>query len=164
LPANKDNRGGALHRQKIVKAEALLEGIKKSGAKGELASANLAQWQDYAEEKTPTQADLKNTDRLLLHALGRDVHLQLLPSKRELREIFDDSKRKSPKSPGKGQINPVVEPSLLRSGEVQARTGFKDVLLLLTYVVIVCNDNYEHIQMTSTALTWFEEWFLYLKF
>jgi hypothetical protein len=41
-------------------------------AEGELASANLARWQDYAEEETPTQADLKKTDRLSLHALGQE--------------------------------------------------------------------------------------------
>jgi hypothetical protein len=97
LPANKDNRGCALPRRKIVEAEALLEGTKKSGAQGELASANLARWQDCAEEETATQADLKKTDRLLLHALGRDVHLQASSSRKEIRKIFDDGKRKSPK-------------------------------------------------------------------
>jgi hypothetical protein len=40
----------------------------------------------------------------------------------------------------------------------------KDVLSLLASVVIVYNGDNEHIGTTSTALTWFEEWFFYLEF
>jgi hypothetical protein len=47
LPAKKGNRGGALQRRKIVKVEALVEGTKKSGAEGELASASRQFYAHY---------------------------------------------------------------------------------------------------------------------
>jgi hypothetical protein len=57
----------------------------------------------------------------------------------------------------------VVDPESISGKEVQQRTGFGSLLLLLFYVSIVCNGDDEVMGGTSTSLTWFEKWFFFFE-
>jgi hypothetical protein len=48
--------------------------------------------------------------------------------------------------------------------EVKCRTGFPSLNSLLSYVFIVCDGDYAFILKRSSSLTWFEEWFMHLKY
>ena len=47
--------------------------------------------------------------------------------------------------------------------EVKKRTGFKNRTTLLTYIVVVCNEDFNRVRKRCTVLIWFEEWVLYFK-
>ena len=51
----------------------------------------------------------------------------------------------------------------LTDDEVTRRTGFRNKAMLLSYILLVCNGNFDKMTTTLTSLTWFEEWFLYLE-
>ena len=49
----------------------------------------------------------------------------------------------------------------LKSKDVHRRTAFCDLKRLLSYVAIICNGDLKSLK--STALTWLEEWVLYME-
>jgi hypothetical protein len=52
----------------------------------------------------------------------------------------------------------------ITDNEVKCRTGFPSLNSLLSYVFIVCDGDYAFILKRSSSLTWFEEWFMHLKY
>lgn len=58
---------------------------------------------------------------------------------------------------------PVVTPTTLSDIEVHAQTGFASLMLLLSFIVVVCNGNITMMMQQEKLLTWFEEWFLYFQ-
>uniref|UniRef100_A0A7S1UPM4 DDE Tnp4 domain-containing protein n=1 Tax=Grammatophora oceanica TaxID=210454 RepID=A0A7S1UPM4_9STRA len=47
--------------------------------------------------------------------------------------------------------------------EVQRLTGFANLFLLLSFVLIVCNGSVDLLSATVSCLTWLEEWLLYFE-
>jgi hypothetical protein len=60
--------------------------------------------------------------------------------------------------------NPSATPFGLTAAQVKARTGVRDFVMLLRFLLIVCDGDIELLVSRETTLTWFEEWFLYLEF
>jgi hypothetical protein len=48
--------------------------------------------------------------------------------------------------------------------EVKCRTGFNSLNSLLSYVFIMCDEDYALILKQSSSLTLFEEWFIHLEY
>ena len=59
---------------------------------------------------------------------------------------------------------PTLTFSDLTKKEVKRRTGFDDVSLMLSYVIIVCGGDMDLLTKTFSKLTWIEEWVLYLQY
>ena len=54
-------------------------------------------------------------------------------------------------------------PFWIRNQDVQLRSGFGSLLLLLCYAAIVCNGDVTKMIETTSTLTWFEEWFHFFE-
>merc|ERR1712032_1206587 len=48
--------------------------------------------------------------------------------------------------------------------EIKRRTGFCDLFYLLSYVIIICGGDMDQITVTSTKLTWLEEWIFFFEY
>jgi len=52
----------------------------------------------------------------------------------------------------------------LTKKEVKRRTGFDDISLMLSFIVIICGGDMNVLTKTCSKLTWLEEWLLYLQY
>ena len=52
----------------------------------------------------------------------------------------------------------------LTDDEVQRRTGFSTLRLMLAFALVVCRGDIEKMTRTNSRLTWLEEWVLYFEF
>jgi hypothetical protein len=60
---------------------------------------------------------------------------------------------------------PVYDPRRMTDSEVKRLTGFPSLLLLLVYIVVICDGSIiDQMMVTNSSLTWFEEWVLYFEF
>jgi hypothetical protein len=59
---------------------------------------------------------------------------------------------------------PVVDPCNITAKENERCSGLKDLELLLTYIMVIWNGDIDKVCMTTTSLTWFEEWIMYAKY
>ena len=70
---------------------------------------------------------------------------------------------KGPKRKAFHERDPIVEPHTLSDKEIKRRTGFCSEHDMLVYICIICNGQIEMMVRTSTALSWFEEWFFFFE-
>ena len=59
---------------------------------------------------------------------------------------------------------PVWQLDKLTPKEVSLLTGFHDLNMLLLYVIMICNSNFDNTTQTISSMTWLEEWILSLEF
>ena len=59
-------------------------------------------------------------------------------------------------------MGPIVD-LRMRDSEVKRRTGFRTKEDLLSYIFVVCDGDINTVQMRSSSLTWFEEWFMHFE-
>ena len=59
--------------------------------------------------------------------------------------------------------DPIVRPLTLSDKEIKRRTGFRNEKDMLVYIFIICNGNMKKLVHTSSALTWYEEWFFFFE-
>jgi hypothetical protein len=152
------NRGNATERNALLIAETLREQEEKGGTEGELAHERLEKWRIVNDDAS--RKDMKQTLPATLKAVGREVHLPNSPMKKVMKRIANNkqSGRVVPRS------EPVVRPLKMSDREMHARTGFQNELMLLAYIVIVCNGNGDRMTETCSSLTWYEEWFLFFEY
>ena len=70
---------------------------------------------------------------------------------------------KKPRAGRRRGTPPVVHPNELPPNIVYARTGYKDINALLTFVIIVSNGDIDKMTTKISRLTWFEEWFVFFE-
>ena len=58
--------------------------------------------------------------------------------------------------------DPIVD-LRMQDSEVKRRTGFRSKEALLSYIFVVCDGDIKTVQMRSSSLTWFEEWFMHFE-
>jgi len=110
----------------------------------------MAATQQCSHLSDTSAPDLRQLNETVRQAAGLDVHVQA------------GNKRKY------GQTTvplpePQVHPENISDDEVKIRTGFRSLLLLLAYILIVCNGSVEAMTEKATNLTWFEEWMIYFE-
>jgi hypothetical protein len=66
------------------------------------------------------------------------------------------NKEKEPK-------NVIVRLNMLNDERVKVQTGFPCLLSMLSYISIVCDGNIKEMTTSTSTLTWFEEWYMYLE-
>jgi hypothetical protein len=152
------SKGNAIERGTIRTLMGLREEASGTGTDAEIANIQLARQQEI--EMSAPDADLKSIVPRVLVASGLDVHLMASPPRKRMRgECVSKTKQYASRS----KI-PSVTPFGLTAAQVKARTGFRDIVMLLRFLLIVCDGDIELLVSRETTLTWFEEWFLYLEF
>ena len=58
---------------------------------------------------------------------------------------------------------PIADPSTISDAQVQLRTGFSSLFLMLAFLVVIYDGSLRDMAMTTTLLTWFEEWMMYFE-
>ncbi len=59
---------------------------------------------------------------------------------------------------------PSIIPFSLSDKIIKDRTGFVNEVALISFIIVVCNGDFDVIKSTqSHRLTWYEEWFFILK-
>ena len=172
IESTRQNRGVANVRQKLVTIEGVVrmesdavdpatesEHREAQQLKAELASERLEKQRTH--ELTSPGADLEKVPRSLLEASGLDVHVKPKAVSNMLKfESTSTKKRKYAIRVKDATVNPFD----LLPHQVQTRTGFHDVGMMLTFVLTVCNGDIDMMTRRVSQLTWFEEWFLYCEF
>lgn len=90
-----------------------------------------------------------------LVAAGLDVHKDSV----EVGTPHKESKKNTEKD-----AKPRLTINDLVPSEVKRRTGFRDLLMLLSYATVVSNSDIECLVKTSSKLTWLEEWVFVFEF
>jgi hypothetical protein len=49
----------------------------------------------------------------------------------------------------------------LSNQSIKDRTGFENETLMLSFIILVCNGDFDLMKQTESSLTWFEEWLVY---
>jgi hypothetical protein len=63
----------------------------------------------------------------------------------------------------KKESNVVVRMQDITDTRVKNQTGFPSLLALRGFIAVVCDGDIDVITSSGTALTWFEEWYLYFE-
>ena len=58
---------------------------------------------------------------------------------------------------------PTIIPLSLSDKTIKERTGFVSDIVLINFIIVVCNGDFDVIKSTQSKLTWYEEWFFILK-
>jgi len=118
-----------------------------------LALGNDLSLQQSAEVNEGGRTGLQSVHPVLLQVASLDRHVPT-------------PQKKPPPKPSTNRVTvspPVVEPDSVADKEVKERTGFESLLLLLCFVAIVCDGDVDSMTMTTSSLTWFEEWFFFFE-
>ena len=62
-----------------------------------------------------------------------------------------------------GVLKQPVVTSGMSSNEIKSRKGCFSELVILFYMMVVCNGNWNALTKTMLPLTWYEEWLLYFE-
>lgn len=104
--------------------------------------------------------DLSQINESVLAVAGLDVH----------KGGDEGARRGSPTGeicePVKNDMycSPVQQLDKLTPKEVSRLTGFHDLKMLLSYVAVVCDGDFDNMTRTVSCMTWLEEWILSLEF
>jgi hypothetical protein len=88
---------------------------------------------------------------------GLDVHIGTNDDMKNDDDEYDDDVDETNREP-------VLTLDNLTDDEVQRRTGFRDLELMLAFALVVCRGDIEKLTCTNSRLTWIEEWVLYFEF
>lgn len=66
-------------------------------------------------------------------------------------------------SGGTEQQPAVLKPFTLPERGIKSKTGFKNEILMLSFVLIICNGSFEEMTKRVSNLTWYEEWFFFFE-
>jgi len=98
----------------------------------------------------------------IIASIGLDVHIDENTRNNRVEEL--PVKRKAPKVfKNRIERTPHIFLKDLTPKEVHRRTAFCDLKRLLSYVAVICNGDLKSLTTTTTALTWLEEWVLYME-
>jgi len=98
----------------------------------------------------------------IIASIGLDVHIDENTRNNRVEEL--PVKRKAPKVfKNRIERTPHIVLKDLTPKEVHRRTAFCDLKRLLSYVAVICNGDLKSLTTTTTALTWLEEWVLYME-
>ena len=134
--SQRSNRGVGNSRMKLSILESLgTISASGDGIESELAEARMEQ--QRAHEMNSKDSDIGIISPALQKASGLHVHETKSPSrgtKGKLKHAYVEKKTNTPR-----RKELIVTPFNLKPHQVKARTGFPDVAMLLSYVMIVCD-------------------------
>jgi hypothetical protein len=160
LSCKRSNRGVAASRSVLLRIEELgLLGMQE-GATGELAYERMERQRNF--EINANDSNLAMVPSPIRKASGLDVHTSHIKSpakkKWKAQPLYKNKARRNPQC-----RTAQVGLFSLRPCDVQARTGFKDMAMLLGAICVIGNGNPELIEDRCTNMTWIEEWFMYFE-
>ena len=108
-----------------------------------------------------SKQDLSQINDSLLAVAGLDVHKGL--------DEGGNREGSSTKEIGEAVRNdlycwPVRKLNKLTPKEISRLTGFHDLKMLLSYVGLICDGDFNNMTRTVSSMTWLEEWMLCLEF
>ena len=119
--------------------------------------------QQRAHEMNSTDSNLDGISPALLKATGLDVHQNTRsPSRQRRGKLKNTLVAEKIYTPRRKES--IVTPFNLKPHQVKARTGFPDIAMLLSYVMLVCDGDISTVTSRVSTLTFFEEWMLYFEF
>ena len=85
--------------------------------------------------------------------------------KREKEMLEKPSLHTANRKKGNAYVLPVVsfEDLVENDAEVKRRTGFSSLKNMISFIIILCNGDFNQIRYKHTSLTWLEEWFFYFE-
>ena len=113
---------------------------------------------NYSGWFTEYSEDNKDENWLLNEMMAEKAGIDLTPCKAEGRGHFFKRKETNSARKESGKKRNVI-PGGMSDQEVQRRTNFLNEIHFLSFVVIVCNGEFELITETNSYMTWYEEWF-----
>ena len=135
-----------------------LHEIEVGMLKSDLAGRTLA-LQHVVEEACTSSVPINQTVRVVA-GMGLQVgNAALVPVERR---HFVHSDLVTKPSALLSEMDPIVD-LRMRDSEVKRRTGFRSKEVLLSYIFVVCDGDIKTVQMRSSSLTWFEEWFMHFE-
>ncbi len=160
-----DSRGIAVERGHITLLDRLDKQSKGDGLEAKLADERLERMQ-IIEMNSPK--DLRSVNKCKLDASDLDAHVGKSPPVSKLFRIIGFTKQAKENRIRRTytamEKDARITPFSLSPFEVSARTGFSDVALLLSFILLVCNGDIEFMTRRVSELTWYEEWFMYFEF
>ena len=112
--------------------------------------------------------DLRSVNKCKLDASGLDAHVGKSPPVSKLFGIIGFTEQ-AKENRIRGTYTAMekdarITPFGLSPFEVSTQTGFSNVALLLSFILLVCNGDIEFMTRRVSELTWYEEWFMYFEF
>ena len=99
--------------------------------------------------------NILDTNERNLVAAGLDVHKESVEVGTPQKEIKKNTEK---------DAKPRLTIDNLVPNEVKRHTGFRDLLLLLSFATVVSNSDTGCLAKTSSKLTWLEEWVFVFEF